>query len=113
MGTSQSTVCCPVRLNDFVYETPAHKRTRVQVRPRRKAREPRVWSPEGSPSGAGVGKSKTCRALVFPDAARKRRAARGMAHQWMPRAGVLNRVWCKKPRRRLRNAFPRPNMFLR
>lgn len=111
MGTSQSTVCCPVRLDDFVYETPVKKRTRVQVRPRRKARGTFVWSPEGSPPAPSNGKA--CRMLVFPDAARKRRAARGMAHQWMPRAGVLNRMWCKKPRRRLRNAFPRPNMFLR
>ena len=118
MGTSQSreTVCCPVRLDDFVYETPGHNRTRVQMRLRRKAREPRVWSPEGSPSGAGIGKSRACRELAFPDGAKRRRAASGVPHQWMPRAGVLKRMWCgasKKRKWRLRNAFPRPNMFMR
>ncbi len=118
MGTSQSrsTVCCPVRLDDFVYETPGHNRTRVTMRLRRKARRPRVRSPEGSPSGAGIGKSKVCRQLAFPDGARRRRAASGMPHQWMPRAGVLKRMWCrtKKSRtRRAKGARQWPIAFLR
>jgi hypothetical protein len=119
MGTSQSrtTVCCPVRLDDFVYETPGHNRTRVTMRLRRKARQARVWSPEGSPSGAGIGKSRACRQLAFPDGAKRRRAASGVPHQWMPRAGVLNRMWCGKKRKcRPRNAFRVrcwPMMFLR
>ena len=108
MGTAHSTVCCPVRLDDFVYETPGHKRTDVKMRLRRKARQKRVLSPEGSPPGPWNSKSKVCRRLVF---AKKRRAATGMSHQWKPRWSVLNRMWCTAKKRRKRgnkNVFHRP-----
>jgi hypothetical protein len=113
MGTSISTVCCPVRLDDFVYETPGHKRTAVKIRTLRKARQKRVLSPDGSPPGPWNSKSKVCRRLVF---AKKRRAATGMSHEWKPSWGVLNRMWCSTKRHRRRDKkkmFHKPIAMLR
>ena len=111
MGTSHSAVYCPVRLDDFVYETPVKHRTHVQVRARRKARH----APEGSPHTPEEprAKSKVCRTLVF---AKKRRPATGVSHQWKPRWSVLNRMWCRTKsnrKRRIKNVFHKPIAMLR
>lgn len=111
MGTSHSTVCCPVRLDDFVYETPVHHRTYVQVRARRKARK----APEGSPHTPEEPhiKSKVCRRLVF---AKKRLTSSGVPHHWKPRYSVLNRMWCTTKRNRKnrkKNTFHKPIAELR